>query len=87
MTRPQCDLLDTHKQNRAIWVRLDDEQFEALKEIAAKEKLTLGQMVKKDLLIKLEVKREMREQAVKVFEMLKHPTLPESPKHPSNDCA
>ena len=86
MTRRRCDLLDTKGQRRAIIVRLDDKQFKGLKEIAEKENLTLGQMVKKDLLVRLEIKMEMRERVSKVIEMIKNPTPREPPQQTSNDC-
>jgi len=86
MTRQHCDLLDTKKQRRAIWVRLDDNQFKALTEIAVKDKMTMGQMVKKDLLVRLEVKRAMEENAIKVFDRLKNPTPDKTHREPAKNC-
>jgi len=63
-------LFSTKEKSRSIWVRLSDEEFDGIREMAEKERLTIGQFVKKMFLDELEKKSFKEFKKISLSELL-----------------
>jgi len=63
-------LFSTKEKSRSIWVRLSDEEFDGVREMAEKERLTIGQFVKKMFLEELDKKSFTEFKKISLSELL-----------------